>query len=131
MTAQAFLFYSFAVVGYVGQEVFNRVFYALKQFQVPMRVSLVCLAINVAGNLLLGSWGLIGLSASTALAMLVYAIIMAALAHRQLGGCPWERFCLMEPVCWFRSWVCWESYGDSVICCRAGGLLWDSWCRLH
>jgi len=86
MTAQAFLFYSFAVVGYVGQEVFNRVFYALKQFQVPMRVSLVCLAINVAGNLLLGSWGLIGLSASTALAMLVYAIIMAALAHRQLGG---------------------------------------------
>lgn len=86
MTAQAFLFYSFAVVGYVGQEIFNRVFYALKQFQVPMRVSLVCLVINVAGNLLLSPWGLIGLSASTALAMLVYGIIMAFLAHRQLGG---------------------------------------------
>jgi putative peptidoglycan lipid II flippase len=87
MTAQAFLFYSFAVVGYVGQEIFNRVFYALKKFKVPMQVSLVCLTINVLGNVLLvGPWGLIGLSAATALAMLVYAIIMAVLAHRELGG---------------------------------------------
>ncbi len=87
MTAQAFLFYSFAVVGYVGQEIFNRVFYALKKFKVPMQVSLVCLTINVLGNILMvASWGLIGLSAATALAMLVYAIIMAVLAHRELGG---------------------------------------------
>jgi|GEM_PF-111574 len=86
MTAQAFLFYSFAVVGYVGQEIFNRVFYALKKFMVPMQVSLVCLVISVMGNLLLYPWGIIGLSGSTAFAMLVYGIIMAALAHRELGG---------------------------------------------
>ena len=100
MTAQAFLFYSFAVVGYVGQEIFNRVFYALKKFKVPMQVSLVCLTINVLGNILMvASWGLIGLSAATALAMLVYAIIMAVLAHRELGGYPWGRSCLMRPAC--------------------------------
>ena len=52
-----------------------------------MQVSLVCLTINVLGNILMvASWGLIGLSAATALAMLVYAIIMAVLAHRELGG---------------------------------------------
>jgi len=86
MTAQAFLFYSLAVVGYVGQEIFNRVFYALKKFKVPMQVSLVCLAISVIGNLLLYPWGIIGLSGSTAFAMLIYGIIMAVLAHRELGG---------------------------------------------
>jgi putative peptidoglycan lipid II flippase len=86
MTAQAFLFYSFAVIGYVGQEIFNRVFYALQKFKVPMQVSLVCLVISVIGNLLLYPWGIIGLSGSTAFAMLIYGIIMAVLAHRELGG---------------------------------------------
>ncbi len=86
MTSQAFLFYSFAVVGYVAQEIFNRVFYALKKFSIPMQVSLVCLVINIVGNLLLMPWGIIGLSLSTALAMLVYGIIMTLLAHRELGG---------------------------------------------
>lgn len=86
MTSQAFLFYSFAVVGYVAQEIFNRVFYALKRFKIPMQVSLVCLLINIVGNMLLMPWGIIGLSASTAVAMLVYGIIMTLLAHRELGG---------------------------------------------
>lgn len=86
MTAQAFLFYSLAVVGYVGQEIFNRVFYALKKFQIPMLVSLFCLAINFAGNVLLAPWGIIGLSGSTAFAMLVYGVIMAVLIRREIGG---------------------------------------------
>lgn len=86
ITSQAFLFYSFAVVGYAGQEIFNRVYYALKKFHIPMLVSLGCLVINVAGNILLAPRGLIGISGSTAAALLVYGIIMAILVRREIGG---------------------------------------------
>ena len=63
-----------------------------------MQVSLVCLTINVLGNVLLvGPWGLIGLSAATALAMLVYAIIMAVLAPPGTGGYPGAGLALCGP----------------------------------
>ncbi|NLT20798.1 MAG: hypothetical protein GXY16_07350, partial [Syntrophomonadaceae bacterium] len=86
MTSQAFLFYSFAVIGYACQEIFNRVFYALKKFRLPMIVSLICLAVNIAGNQLLVGYGIAGVSISTAAALLLYAIIMFVLIHRNIGG---------------------------------------------
>lgn len=86
VTSQAFLFYSFAVIGYACQEIFNRVFYALKKFQLPMIVSLVCLAVNIAGNQLLVGYGIAGVSISTAVALLLYAIIMFVLVHKNIGG---------------------------------------------
>ena len=41
-TSLSFMCYSFAVFGYACQELFNRVYYALKNFHIPMRASLVC-----------------------------------------------------------------------------------------
>lgn len=86
ITAYAFLCYSFAVVGYASQEIFNRVFYALKKFSIPMRVSLICLAINLILNKVLLSYGIIAITGATAFALLVYAIIMAFLLRKEIGN---------------------------------------------
>lgn len=87
MTSTAFLFYSFAVVGYACQEIFNRFYYALKKFRIPMTASMICLALKVTLDLVLyKTAGIVGISASTAVCLLVYAIIMSILANREIGG---------------------------------------------
>lgn len=87
MTSMAFLFYSFAVIGYACQEIFNRVYYALKKFKIPMTVSMLCITIKVILDLILfRSAGIIGISASTAFCLLLYAIIMSFLVSREIGG---------------------------------------------
>ncbi|MDD4803421.1 MAG: murein biosynthesis integral membrane protein MurJ [Syntrophomonas sp.] len=87
MTALAFLGYSFAVVGYACQEIFNRVYYALKKFKIPMMVSMLCIVLK----LFLDFWlfrtsGIIGISVSTAVCLFIYAIIMALLLRREIGN---------------------------------------------
>lgn len=86
MTAAAFLFYSFAVIGYACQEIFNRVFYALKNFTIPMTVSLICLAVNVILNWSLLNYGIIAISASTALALTLYALTTGFMVTREVGS---------------------------------------------
>ena len=86
MTATAFLFYSFAVVGYACQEIFNRVFYALKKFTVPMTVSIICLIINILLNRSLFEYGIIALSAATAVVLTLYALITGFIITREVGN---------------------------------------------
>jgi len=87
MTALAFLGYSFGVAGYACQEIFNRVYYALKKFKVPMLVSMLCIVVKlVLDFLLFRTAGIIGISASTAVCLLLYAIIMGVLLHREIGS---------------------------------------------
>ncbi len=85
-TAYAFLFYSFAVIGYASQEIFNRVFYALKKFSIPMRVSVICLTVNVVLNLVFLDYGIIAISGGTAIALLLYALIMGTLVTKEIGS---------------------------------------------
>lgn len=104
ITAMAFLGYSLAVAGYACQEIFNRVYYALKRFIVPMRTSLICLALKVVLDLFLfRSAGIVGISVSTSACLLLYAIILAVLLHRELGAFLDRKLCvfalqLMLPV---------------------------------
>lgn len=86
ITAYAFLFYSFAVIGYASQEIFNRVFYALKKFSIPMKVSLICLTVNLLLNIVFLNYGIIAITAATAFALLLYAIIMGFLLKREIGN---------------------------------------------
>ncbi len=87
MTSLAFLFYSFAVLGYACQEIFNRVFYALKKFKVPMIVSLVCLCLNFFLNMFFfRSSGITGISISTTACLLLYAVIMGVLLKGEIGS---------------------------------------------
>ena len=86
-TAKIFLIYSFAVPGYVCQELFNRVFYSLKNFKIPMVVSSACLLLNLGANCLLyETFGLIAIAGSTVLIMWLYAITMGFLIQRKVGG---------------------------------------------
>jgi putative peptidoglycan lipid II flippase len=86
LTTTAFLCYSFAVVGYACQEVFNRVFYALKRFQPPMYASLGCLLLHFILNLLFfRQTGIAGLALSTAFCLLTYALIMGVIIYRIIG----------------------------------------------
>lgn len=85
MTASAFLFYSFAVIGYACQEIFNRVFYALKKFTIPMAASIICLTLNVFLNWAFLDYGIIALSASTAIVLMIYALITGFMVTREVG----------------------------------------------
>lgn len=87
MTSLAFLLYSFAVAGYVCQEIYNRVFYALKNFKVPMLASLACLIIKFTFDILFyRQAGIMGLSLSTSAALLLYGIIMTFMIIRKIGN---------------------------------------------
>ncbi len=87
MTAMAFIGYSLAVAGYACQEIFNRVYYALKKFKIPAMVSLFCLGLKLfLDYLLFETAGIIGISLSTAVCMLIYAIVMGTLLHREIGS---------------------------------------------
>jgi len=77
MTALAFLGYSFAVLGYACQEIFNRVYYALRKFKIPMYVSVFCISLKLVLDLLLyRTAGIVGISLSTAVCLLTFAVIM-------------------------------------------------------
>jgi putative peptidoglycan lipid II flippase len=87
MTSLAFLGYSFAVAGYACQEIFNRVYYALKKFKIPMLVSMLCIGLKLLLDFLLfRTAGIIGISASTAFCLLLYAIIMGLLLYKEIGN---------------------------------------------
>lgn len=86
MTSNAFLFYSFAVIGYACQEIFNRVFYSLKKFTIPMTASIICLAVNVVLNWSFLNYGIIALSSSTAFALTLYAVITGIMVTREVGS---------------------------------------------
>ncbi|WP_061212818.1 murein biosynthesis integral membrane protein MurJ [Syntrophomonas wolfei] len=87
MTSLAFLLYSLAVVGYACQEIFNRVFYALKKFHIPMKASLLCLLINLLLDFLLfRQAGIAGISLSTSFCLLLYGVIMSFMVRQEVGS---------------------------------------------
>lgn len=87
MTALAFLLYSFAVIGYVSQEVFNRLYYALKKFKVPMRASIFCVILNLLLDFFLHKQaGIAAISLSTSFCLLLYAVIMGFMVRKEIGG---------------------------------------------
>lgn len=87
MTSLAFWFYSLAVVGYLCQEVYNRVFYALKRYKIPMFFSAGCILLNLGLDYFLyRPAGIGGLSLSTAATMLFYAFVMSVMLTREIGA---------------------------------------------
>jgi putative peptidoglycan lipid II flippase len=87
ITALAFLGYSFAVMGYACQEIFNRVYYALRKFKIPMQVSIFCIGLKLLLDFMFfRTAGIVGISVSTAVCMLIYALIMGFFLHREIGS---------------------------------------------
>ncbi|MDP4093044.1 MAG: murein biosynthesis integral membrane protein MurJ [Bacillota bacterium] len=87
LTAPAFLLYSFCVIGYLFQEVFNRVFYALKKFKIPAMLSLLCIVLNLIIVLVVYKpYGIKGIAGATAVSFTIYAILMYFIAKKELGN---------------------------------------------
>ncbi|MDR1159282.1 MAG: murein biosynthesis integral membrane protein MurJ [Syntrophomonadaceae bacterium] len=87
MTSKAFLFYSLSVFGYACLELYNRAFFALKNFRVPMLVSIFCLALNgFLDYLFYETYGITALSLSTSICLIIYAIIMSVLLRKNIGN---------------------------------------------
>jgi putative peptidoglycan lipid II flippase len=86
MTSTGFLYYSFVAIGYACQEIFNRVFYALKKYMIPMVTSLACILLNLLLNTLLyRKYGITGISLTTAFCMLLYACILFLFLRKVIG----------------------------------------------
>lgn len=87
ITSLSFLLYSYAVIGYACQEIFNRVYYALKKYHIPMWTSIFCIVLNIILNTLFyRKNGIIGLSLSTTFCLLIYAVILFILLRREIGS---------------------------------------------
>jgi putative peptidoglycan lipid II flippase len=87
MTSTAFLIYSFCIAGYLCQEVFNRLYYALKKYHIPMILSISCVLLNLAAvSLVYRSMGIAGIAGSTAASLLIYAVVMSFMVRKEVGG---------------------------------------------
>jgi putative peptidoglycan lipid II flippase len=86
-TAAAVRFYAVGLVGYATARIASPVFYALRRSRVPVVVSVVTIAVNVAANIaLVGVLGFRGLALGTSIAMLANGVTLLVLLHRHLGG---------------------------------------------
>jgi putative peptidoglycan lipid II flippase len=86
-TAAALRWYAIGLLGYASVRVASPVFYAIRQSQVPVLVSLCTIALSVVLNLfLVRVMGFRGLALGTSLAVLANGGALLLLLHRHLGG---------------------------------------------
>jgi putative peptidoglycan lipid II flippase len=77
MTSGALLFFALGTLGFAGQEVLNKAFYALQDSKTPMKLALVSTGVNVILSLVLVRWmGLNGLALSNAIGYTVLALLL-------------------------------------------------------
>jgi putative peptidoglycan lipid II flippase len=87
MTSTAFLLYSLCIAGYVSQEIFNRLYYALRKYKVPMILSIVCIVINfILVSLTYRQWGIVGIAGTTAVSFGIYTVIMGIMVKKDVGA---------------------------------------------
>jgi putative peptidoglycan lipid II flippase len=86
-TAAALQLYAVGLLGYTTSRIASPVFYALGKSRIPVLVSVVSVAVNVAVSLVLvRTIGFRGLALGTSVAALCHAAISIALLRRHLGG---------------------------------------------
>ena len=86
-TSAALRWYAIGLLGYASVRVSSPVFYAIRQSQVPVIVSLCTIVFSIAINILLvGVMGFRGLALGTSLAVLGNGGALLVLLHRRLGG---------------------------------------------
>ena len=85
MSSTAFLFYSFCVVGYAFQEIFNRMFYAMGKYRTPMVLGIAFALVNAVFNLLFWKKGIAVIAGTTAIVFLIYAFAVVILVKREIG----------------------------------------------
>ena len=77
---------SLGIFTYAARDLFIRVFYALHDSRTPLYVSLFSMALTAAlMAVMIGPWGLLGLSGATAIVTVANCLLVAFLLRRKLG----------------------------------------------
>ncbi len=77
MTSGALLYFALGTLGFAGQEVLNKAFYALQDSKTPMKLALVSTGVNVILSLVLVRWmGLNGLALGNAIGYTLLAVLL-------------------------------------------------------
>lgn len=85
-TGTAVAFYAPALLGLAVREVAARACYAVGDSRTPVRVAVVAVALNVAGDLTVGvHFGVAGLAGSTSVSLLAAAVLLLWSMHRRHG----------------------------------------------
>lgn len=85
--AAVFIIYSFAIFGYLAQNILNKLFYLAGKYSVTVIGALAVVAVNAAVDLLLVPKGGVYLAAiSTTVLLTVYAIVVAILLKGVIGS---------------------------------------------
>jgi putative peptidoglycan lipid II flippase len=86
--AASLMGYAPGLVGYSAVKIASPTFYALKDSRTPVTIGMICIALNVALNLLLVRAGLsyAGLALGTGIAALANAAMLYWMLRRRLGG---------------------------------------------
>jgi len=86
LTSLALLWYSFGMIGYGVQEILNKAFYANQNAKIPMRVSVVGIALNIALSFIFVralNTGIAGLPAAASVASVFMAITLSIIAQKK------------------------------------------------
>lgn len=86
MTYMVLVFGSLGIFTYAARDLFIRVFYAMHDSRTPLMVSLFSMGLTVAlMAVLIGPFGLLGLSAATSIVTVANCLLVAFLLRRKLG----------------------------------------------
>ncbi len=86
VTSEAFFIYSFAVFGYVSEELFAKVLYLYSKYSVTVTGTLAAVLVRLAtGKFFAERYGMAGVAASTAAIMTCYGIFVSVMLRRTVG----------------------------------------------
>lgn len=86
MTSVCMFFYSLGIIGTAIRDILSKSFYAMNDTKTPTINSVIMVAINIIGNIILSRvFGLVGLAVATSFANLIGAIMIIMRLHKKIG----------------------------------------------
>ncbi|WP_297810629.1 murein biosynthesis integral membrane protein MurJ [uncultured Finegoldia sp.] len=85
-TATCMFFYSLGIIGTAIRDILSKSFYAMNDTKTPTINSVIMVAMNIIGNLLLSKiFGLIGLAVATSMSSLIGALMITVRLYKKIG----------------------------------------------
>lgn len=86
LTAGPLGFYMMGMIGFAFQDIFNRVFYAFKNTQLPLKTSIISVSINIVLNITLVKYfDLNGLAMATSIAVVANGFMLFYALNKKIG----------------------------------------------
>ena len=86
MTSVCMFFYALGIIGTAIRDILSKTFYAMNDTNTPTINSVIMVAINIIGNIILSRiLGLVGLAVATSFANLIGAAMIIIRLHKKIG----------------------------------------------